>query len=120
MPVFVTPEDVAAGWRPLTEAETGAAEELILRATVLLGVKVPNLDAKPDAIVKLVIESMVRRVLKNPDGYRIRNESIDDYTDGGTIDSSLSTGELYVSDEELTYFGVRGAGRAFEIRLGGS
>jgi len=120
MPVVVTPEDVAAGWRPLTEAETVAATALVPRATVLLGVKVPSLDAKPDALVKFVIENMVRRVLKNPDGYRIRNESIDDYTEGGTIDSSLSTGELYVSDEELSYFGVRTAGKAFEVRLGGS
>jgi hypothetical protein len=68
--------------------------------------------------VKLVIVKMVRRVLKNPDGYRIKNESIDDYTESGTVDSSLSTGELYVSPEELKWLGVRGSGRAFEVRLG--
>lgn len=120
MPVVVTPEDIAAGWRPLTDSERIAAEALIPRALVLLGVKVSNLDARPEPLVKLVVEEMVRRVLKNPEGYRVRNESIDDYTSGGTIDSSLSTGELYVSDEQLSYFGVRNAVRAFEVRLGGS
>ena len=117
MSVEVLPSDVAAGWRPLSESETAGAVALIPLARVLLGVKVADLDAKPDELVKFVIASMVRRVLKNPDGYRIRNEAIDDYSTGGTIDSSLSTGELRVSDDELSYFGVRSSGRAFEVRL---
>ena len=120
MSVAVLPEDVAAGWRPLTDAEVSVAEAQITEALVLLSAEVPTLAAQSEDIVKLVVVKMVRRVLKNPEGFRIRNESIDDYTEGGTVDSSLSTGELYVSSQELKWLGVRGSGRAFEIRLGGS
>jgi len=119
MAVVVTSGDVAAGWRPLTAAEVLVADGLIAEAVVLLTVTVPGFDSKDAGIVRLVVSRMVRRVMKNPDGYRIRNESIDDYSDGGTIDSALSTGELYASTDELAWLGVRAAGpRAFEIRPG--
>jgi len=121
MAVVVTPDDVAAGWRPLTDAEVTASQGLIVESAVLLGALVPGLDSLDEALVRLVVVKMVRRVLKNPDGYRIRNESIDDYTEGGTVDSSLSTGELYVGADELLWLGVRPTtARAFEIRLGSS
>lgn len=124
MAVYVQPEDVAAGWRPLTTEEAVTAQGLIDEATILLRVLVPGVDAMDEALVRFVAVRMIRRVLKNPDGYRVRNESIDDYSDGGTIDSSLSTGELYVSDQELGWLGIVPVSatpkRAFEIRLGGS
>jgi hypothetical protein len=115
--VLVTPDDVAAGWRPLSGAEALVAEGLITEALVLLSVAVPGFDSMDNRVARLVVSRMVRRVMKNPDGYRIRNESIDDYTDGGTVDSALSTGELYASKDELGWLGVRTTGpRAFEIR----
>ena len=121
MAVYVRPEDVAAGWRPLTTEETVTAEGLIVEATVLLHVLVPGVDLLDEALVRFVAARMIRRVLKNPDGYRVRNEAVDDYSDGGTIDSTLSTGELYVSDQELGWLGVTPASdapkRAFEIKL---
>jgi len=123
MAVVVLPSDVAVGWRPLSPAEDVTAAGLIAEAIVLLAVTVPGFDGKDPGIVKLVVSRMVRRVMKNPDGYRVRNESIDDYTDGGTVDSALSTGELYASTDELGWLGVKPASetkRAFEIRLGGS
>jgi hypothetical protein len=121
MAVVVTPDDVAAGWRPLTDAEVTATEGLIAESAVLLGALVPGLDSLDEALVRLVVVRMVRRVLKNPDGYRIRNVSIDDYTESGTIDSSVSTGELYPAGDELSWLGVQAAGtKAFEIRLGSS
>lgn len=123
MAIYVRPEDVAAGWRPLTTDETATAQGLIEEASVLLRVLVPGVDSLDEALVRFVAVRMIRRVLKNPDGYRTRNESVDDYSDGGTIDSSLSTGELYVSDQELAWLGVKPASetkRAFEIRLGSS
>lgn len=117
MTVAVLPEDVAAGWRPLSDAEVIVAETQIGEALVLLSGKVPSLASKDDDLVALVVKKMVRRYLKNPEGYRIDpGSSIDDYTEGGgTRDSSLSTGELYVSDDELSLLGVR-TGRAFEVR----
>jgi hypothetical protein len=119
MTVAVLPEDVAAGWRPLSDAESAVAEAQIGEALVLLSAKVPMLESKDEDLVGLVVKKMVRRYLKNPEGYRIDpGSSIDDYTEGGgTRDSSLSTGELYVSDDELILLGVR-TGRAFEVRLG--
>ena len=121
--VVVTPDDVAAGWRPLTDAEATTAAGLITEAGVLLAVKAPNFGSFSDDLVRLVIARAVRRVLKNPDGYRVRGtESIDDYSvSGGTVDNTLSTGEVYFSDEELSWLGVTpGASKAFEIVLGGS
>lgn len=117
MAVVVLPSDVAAGWRPLTAAEDLIATGLIAEAITLLTVTVPGFDAKDPGIARLVVSRMVRRVMKNPDGYRVRNESIDDYTEGGTVDSALSTGELYASTDEMGWLGVRAVGpRAFEIR----
>lgn len=121
--IYVRPEDVAAGWRPLTDGEIVTAQGLIDEATVLLRVLVPNVDSLDEALTRFVAVRMIRRVMKNPEGYRVRNESIDDYSDGGTIDSALSTGELYASDQELGWLGIKPASetkRAFEIRLGGS
>ena len=121
--IYVRPEDVAAGWRPLSDAEGVTATGLIEEASVLLRVLVPNVDALDESIVRFVAVRMIRRVMKNPGGYRVRTESVDDYSDGGTIDSALSTGELYVSDQELGWLGVKPASetkRAFEIRLGSS
>lgn len=120
MAVVVTSADVASGWRPLTDAELFAAPGLIEEAFVALRASVADLDSKDEGTVKLVIKKMVRRVLKNPDGLRVREMGIDDYREGGTVDSSLSTGEIYVSAGELAWLGARSAGKAFEIRLGGS
>ena len=119
--VVVTPDDVASGWRPLTADESTAAAGLIVQAGIVLGALVPDLDSKSDDLVRVVIANMARRVLKNPDGYRIRNVSIDDFTEGGTVDASLSTGEVYPTEGELGWLGVLvDRPRAFEIRLGGS
>lgn len=117
MAVEVLPSDVAAGWRPLSAAEDLVAAGLIAEAITLLTVTVPGLEFKDAGIVRLVVSRMVRRVMKNPDGYRVRDTSIDDYSEGGTVDSALSTGELYASADELAWLGIRPAGlRAFEIR----
>jgi len=120
--IQVTAEDVAAGWRSLSESEVVTANGLLLEAAVLLKIEVPDLAAKDPDIVKLAAVRMVRRVLKNPDGWRIDpGHSIDDYTEGGgTRDSAVSSGELYVSGQELRWLGVRQTSQAFEVKLGGS
>lgn len=120
MAVVVTSADVASGWRPLTAAEDPVATTLIGEAQTILAATAGDLTGKSDDLVRLVVVKMVRRVLKNPDGMRVRDMGIDDYREGGTVDSSLSTGELYVAPDELGWLGVRRAGRAFEVRLGGS
>ncbi|ALE91824.1 hypothetical protein AOC05_04965 [Arthrobacter alpinus] len=70
---------------------------------------VPDIEAKLTAIPPLVTEAVVRevmvsmiiRVFKNPDSLRTLSEGIDDRTESSTLDNSVSTGEMYVSESEL-------------------
>jgi hypothetical protein len=119
MAVVVTPDDVAAGWRPLTDAEELVATQQIAEALVLLVTLVPGLDSQADDLVKLVVVRMVRRYMKNPDGFRSDTESIDDYSRTQVRDTALSAGDMSPWDSELAWLGVRRGG-AFEIRLGSS
>lgn len=60
-------------------------------------------------VVKGVVEDMVIRVLRNPDART--SEGVDDYR--SSIDRSLASGRLYLSDEEralLTPVGPRRGG----------
>lgn len=74
----VTPQDVAARWRPLDAAETNVATVLLGDAEVLLDHKRPGLAAAtalaagqpghvPVRLVVAVLADMVQRVLRNPD-----------------------------------------------------
>lgn len=72
-------------------------------AMTLLTVRRPTLLADVTAAlvtqesVVFVVSAMVLRVLKNPESKR--QESIDDYA--WTRDTAVSSGALYVSDDEL-------------------
>lgn len=108
MQVSVTRGDVEAVWRPLTPAEASTIPGLSNSAWIRVAAASPGIDSFVTAgtvtelTVKDVMVSMIVRVLKNPDSARIINESIDDYTDGRTLDSAISSGELYVSAFELS------------------
>lgn len=52
-------------------------------------------------LVAGVVQDMALRVLRNPTGMRQTSVSVDDYTEAGTMDTSLSSGLLYVSEGEL-------------------
>lgn len=73
MPYAVTPEDVAARWRPLDDSERAVATVLLQDAEVLLNAKMPTLAARYTAgtvdarLVTIVLAEMVQRVLRNPD-----------------------------------------------------
>lgn len=77
-------------------------QKLIAKAGTRIVGAYPTLLARLDAeliepdTVAGVIEDMVLRVARNPNGYR--QVSIDDYN--RTIDTALSTGQLYISDQE--------------------
>lgn len=112
MPVSVAQADIEKVWRPLTAAEAGIVLGLSDSAWRRIVARVPAIDAYivsgatpyvPPETVKDVMVSMIVRVLKNPDGYRVDPRGdIDDYSEGGgTRDTSLSSGELYVSASEL-------------------
>lgn len=94
---------------------------LIAKAEIRLNAAIPTLAARFEAetvaaeLVGGVVEDMVLRVVKNPQS--LRSFGIDDFTT--VIDSSVSTGLLYVSGSELALLSP-GAGRASvgSIRLG--
>lgn len=109
--VTVTPEEIANQWRPLSPAETTVVPGLAGQAWVRMLAHPrlrdlePKLAAQPptvnEATVKSVIASMIIRVLKNPDSARQISKAHDDWSRSQTLDSSISTGELYVNDYEL-------------------
>ncbi|MFC3299634.1 hypothetical protein FJV46_10675 [Arthrobacter agilis] len=109
--VTITAQDIANQWRPLSPAETAVVPGLAEQAWVrmLAHPRLSDLEAKLDAnpptvsvaTVKSVIASMVIRVLKNPESARQISKSHDDWSRSQTLDSSISTGELYVNDREL-------------------
>lgn len=103
MTALVIVGDLEARWRSLTDAETVVANAMIDDAMTLLTVRRPTLLADVTAglvtqeSVVFVVSAMVLRVLKNPESKR--QESIDDYS--WTRDTAVSSGALYVSDDEL-------------------
>lgn len=102
----VTPDDirnVAYG----IDIPTGATVDaqiavLIAKATTRIDEAVPSLAARvvaettSRAVVQDVIEDMVLRVVKNPKS--LRSLGLDDFQ--ATIDQAVSSGMLYLSDDE--------------------
>lgn len=109
MAVSVIQTDLEAVWRPLTAAEAATVAGRSNSAWLRIAAAVPDIEARLAAVppktttatVKDVMVSMMLRVFKNPDGLRSYGGSIDDGSENVTVDSALSTGELYVSAAEL-------------------
>lgn len=96
---FATVEDLRARLlgRDLTPDEEAKAPALLADATAIIQARFPQLDpATPPPSAVGVCCAMVLRVLRNPAG--LRTEAIDDYS--YTIDSSRSTGELHLTEQE--------------------
>lgn len=115
MPVSVVRTDLEAVWRPLATEEAALVPGLSNKAWRRVLAHFPSMDASitfvapataplvsPD-LVKDVMASMIVRVLKNPDS--VRSDSIDDHTT--TLDTSISSGEMYLSAEEITLLTAR-------------
>lgn len=107
MPVEVTPKHIEDEWRPLTLAEsqtiTGKAAAAWTRIVAIVpGIEdnVASGDVSEDT-VRSVMVSMIVRVLKNPESIRTHQQSIDDSSESRTLDNSVSTGELYLTDFEI-------------------
>jgi hypothetical protein len=123
---YCTPDDVAGVWRPIADdAEREVVTNLIADASQMLA-EIPvvqsriSADLLPASTLRMVCKHMVRRVMINPQGLRQFGVSVDDAQRNGTYDSSISTGRLYITDDEM----ARLAGRpvvgvdsgAFSIR----
>lgn len=109
MPVSVVRTDIEAVWRPLTTEEAALVPGLSNKAWRRVLAHFPGMESSitfvapataplvsPD-LVKDVMASMIIRVLKNPDS--VRSDGIDDHTT--TLDMSISSGEMYLSAEEI-------------------
>jgi hypothetical protein len=102
----VLPVDIRKAAYGVAIPEGTAADEqiaaLIAKAEVRLNAALPLLASAYEAqtidaqLVKGVVEDMVIRVVKNPMAYR--SLGLDDFQ--AVIDSSTSSGLLYVSDDE--------------------
>jgi hypothetical protein len=130
---FADVGDVQAIWRPLSEDEQVLVAAWIVEASQQVRDEVPDVEGldvderialAADApgylklsTVRSVVARMVRRVLMNPDGARQRSQSVDDYSESVTVDSSLSSGEMFISARELgRLLGSRGdSGSAFAV-----
>lgn len=95
-------EDVEKRWGPIANPtlRTRAAawlDDAWLKVKKIPGL-IPRIESEAVDVedVKRILCAMVVRVLKNPSGFRSR--SIDDAS--VTIDTTISSGELYLSDEE--------------------
>lgn len=101
----VNTTDIEARWRPLTSSEATVAQSLLDDAWAIVTARVPDLETRLIAVppevdsglVVSVVAAMVLRVLKNPAG--ILSQSIDDFS--YTRDRAISSGALYLSDDEL-------------------
>lgn len=109
MAVTVSVEDVQARIeRPLTVDEERVIPAWIQEAQILLGQTVRDIDERtqlavdapeflPVETVKMVIARMVERKVRNPGG--LRSYEVDGYDQ--TVDRELSSGKIYVSDDDL-------------------
>jgi hypothetical protein len=91
--------------------------------------RIPDLDTQaaaglidPETVKDVQVAAVARRA-RNPEGLRNRTRtvSIDDYsrTEQATIDSAVSSGELYLTDAEWERLAPADVG-AFTFRLGGA
>lgn len=102
--------------RDLTTAETVQVSVLLSDAEWAIRRRIPELDASAagDETFRRVLVRIearaVQRVLMNPTGARQVSDSVDDYSHSETLDTSLSRGELYISDAEWTELGAGGSG----------
>ena len=117
-----TPSDVADRWlsaealpsNDKVQAKLDDAWAMLTTRDATIDIRLTAGTLDPN-LVRLVLCSMVLRVLLNPEGKR--QEAIDDYS--WTRDAALSAGELYVSDAELLLLAPKytGATRG-SVRLG--
>lgn len=105
--------------RPLTAAETAVVPAWLNTAWTRFKKAIPNtvarlgLPADSDSRIELgdvkaVLAEMVIRKLRNPDGLRTWNDD----TYGQTIDNELSSGKIYVTQDEKDQFALPGTGVA--------
>jgi hypothetical protein len=103
---YAEPSDVQVRLgRDLTASEVNQAFAMLDDVEAEIRMRVSDLDDRTAdpyylTLVIRVEAGAVKRVLMNPGAVRQHSESLDDYSQSDTIDSAVSTGALYVSDDE--------------------
>lgn len=114
--------DLAKPTRPILPEDEAWINGKIFEAEVLLESRAGDLDrwvaSRPDAdkarkTVVMVVNRMIERVVKNPDG--LFTESDGNYSYGR--DKSLGSGEVYASARDYALLGV-GTRRVTSVRMG--
>lgn len=129
-PPFADPQDVADIWRPMDAAETDRVLNLLVKASDQIRDEVPlvnglTVDERITAgtlrseTVRGVAVDMVHRLVSVPRYMRQTSVTIDGDTKAGTLDSSVSSGEMTITEREMDRLMGRKAGRskAFTITL---
>jgi hypothetical protein len=123
---FAIADDIADGWRPLTEAEKGVATVQLGYASALIRQARPAVDSWVTAgllnptIPQFVAVQMVQRFFLNPEGRESGTRTIDDYTESWTLTDAVAAGGMAVTDDLLALLQPTTAhtasGNAFTIR----
>ena len=106
MPVpFATKEELAAGWRPLTETEFSVADTLLADASYWVRLWYPDLD--PDSTDRgpgMVVRAMVKRALLNGGSeglsQQTRNETTGPWSHSDSQTYVNPDGSLYLTKRE--------------------
>lgn len=126
----VAVKEVEDRWRPMDAAEKVVAVRRIKDAETELqyqlrerGVTGPSMDLLWRDMYVRTVADMVRRIVRNPEGWSEERESIDDYdVTRRRGDGALTEDAIYATEREIAKllpFGTRRRG-AFSIVLGSS
>lgn len=123
----VTVAELSSRWRELTAEEQPVAEKRLGDAVAEVqyqlqqrGVVVPPNDALWQTLYVSTVVEMVRRYLVNTEGWLEESTAIDDYRETRRRDSSVSSGRVYATEDEIAKLVPRNRRRrgAFSIVLG--
>lgn len=119
---YATADDVAARWRPLSDAEAELADTLALDASYRVKRKFPTLEARilvgdvAFAEVTAVVAGMVKRAMLSADGaVQSQQEVAGPFSRQVTYANPM--GNLYFTAEDLAVLSEGGTGRVRSIRL---
>lgn len=123
MTTYATVSTLQAGWRALTTAEQGVANELLARASRKCRAEVPDLDDRiADGVVEAglagdIVCDMVKRAMGSAEaGVTQMSETAGPFSQ--SVSFSNPSGDLYLTKAEKRQ--LSGSRRAFSIALAGA
>lgn len=110
---FATSEDLAARWKPLTDAEAAKAEVLLKDAAVFLSalVEVDSTDEGQLAKLRIVSCSMVQRamVAAQNDTFGVSEERVTADIYSQSLTFANPSGDMYLTAAEKRLLGITGS-----------